>query len=52
MHGSHSATLLLRTYENTINICDIQTKLIRLMTDSAANSLKAFQNLILPGFEH
>ena len=49
MHGSHSATLLSRTYENIINI---QTKFVRLMTDNAANSLKAFQNLILPGFEH
>ena len=52
MHESHSATLLLRTYENIINIFYIQTKFVRLMTDNAANSLKAFQNLILPGFEH
>ena len=38
--------------ENIINIFDIQTKFVRLITDNAANRLKAFQNLILPGFEH
>ena len=52
MYGNHSDTLLLQTYENTINIFYIQAKFVRLMTDNAANSLKAFQNLILPGFEH
>ena len=52
MHGSCSVTVLLQTYENIIKIFDIQTKLIRLTTDNAANNFKAFQNLILPHFEH
>ena len=52
MHGSRSSTVLLKTYENIINIFDIQTKLIRLTTDNPANNFKAFQNLILPYFEH
>ena len=52
MHGSHSASLLLRTYENIINIFDVQTKFVRLMTDNAAGSSKAFQNLTFQGFEH
>ena len=52
MHVSHSVTVLLPTYENIINIFDIQTKLIRLMIENAANNFKAFQNLILPHFKH
>lgn len=52
MYGSHSANVLLQTYENIINMFDIETKLVRLVTDNASNNLKAFQNLIIPGFEH
>ncbi|CAF1482350.1 unnamed protein product [Rotaria magnacalcarata] len=52
LHGSHTANLLLQTYENVISMFDIQTKLVRLVTDNAANNIKAFENLIIPGFEH
>ncbi|CAF3089987.1 unnamed protein product [Rotaria socialis] len=52
LHGSHSANLLLQTYENVVSMFDTQTKLVRLVTDNAANNIKAFENLIIPGFEH
>ncbi|CAF4794697.1 unnamed protein product [Rotaria sp. Silwood1] len=52
LHGSHTANLLLQTYENIVSMFDIQTKLVRLVTDNAANNIKAFENLIIPGFEH
>jgi hypothetical protein len=51
LHGSHTANLLLQTYENVVGTFDIQTKLVRLVTDNAANNIKAFENLIIPGFE-
>ena len=51
MYGSHTANLLLQTYENAIGMFDIEGKLVRLVTDNASNNLKAFQNLIIPGFE-
>ncbi|CAF5096504.1 unnamed protein product, partial [Rotaria sp. Silwood1] len=34
------------------NPFNIQTKLVRLVTDNAANNIKAFETLIIPGFEH
>ena len=44
--------MLLQTYENIVNGFEIQTKVVHLVTDNAANNIKAFQNLIIPGFEH
>ena len=44
--------MLLQTYENIVNGFEIQTKVVHLVTDNAANNKKAFQNLIIPGFEH
>jgi hypothetical protein len=52
LYGSHTANLLLHTYENVVSMFDIQSKLVRLVTDNAANNIKAFENLIIPGFEH
>ncbi|CAF1314804.1 unnamed protein product, partial [Rotaria sp. Silwood1] len=52
LHGSHTANLLLETYENIVSMFNIQTKLVRLVTDNAANNIKAFETLIIPGFEH
>ncbi|CAF1493204.1 unnamed protein product [Rotaria sordida] len=52
LHGSHMDNLLLQTYENVVNMFDIQAKLVRLVTENAANYIKAFENLIIPGFEH
>ena len=44
--------MLLQTYENIVSGFEIQTKVVHLVTDNAANNIKAFQNLIIPGFEH
>lgn len=52
LYGSHTANLLLQTYESVIDSYGIQEKLVRLVTDNAANNMKAFQDLILPGFEN
>ena len=51
MYGSHTASSLLQTYEDAISMFDIEKKLVRLITDNASNNVKAFQNLIIPGFE-
>jgi hypothetical protein len=51
LYGSHTANLLLQNYENVINSFGIETKLVRLVTDNASNNIKAFKNLIIPGFE-
>ena len=52
MNGSHTGSVLLRSYENVINMLNLQTKLVRLVTDNAANNLKAFENFLILGFEH
>ena len=51
LYGSHTANLLLKNYENVISSFDIETKLVRLVTDNATNNIKAFHDLIIPGFE-
>ncbi|CAF1511795.1 unnamed protein product [Adineta ricciae] len=51
LYGSHTANLLLQTYENIVNSFDINGKLVRLVTDNASNNIKAYENLIIPGFE-
>ncbi|CAF3794554.1 unnamed protein product [Rotaria sp. Silwood1] len=51
LYGSHTANLLLQNYENIISSFGIGTKLVRLVTDNATNNIKAFQHLIIPGFE-
>ncbi|CAF2100505.1 unnamed protein product [Rotaria magnacalcarata] len=50
--GSHSGSLLLQKYEETINTFGIKHKVIRLVTDSSANNIHAFKDLVIPGFEH
>jgi len=51
LRGSHTANLLLHHYENVLNTFDINTKIARLVTDNASSNIKAFQDLIVPGFE-
>ena len=51
LYGSHTANLLLQTYENVIDSFEINQKLVRLVTDNASNNIKAYEGLILPGFE-
>ena len=49
--GSHTGDNLLAEYEHVTTTFNIQTKVIRLITDNASNNLSAFSQLILPGFE-
>jgi hypothetical protein len=49
--GSHSGPLLLEKYEEVVGKFRIKDKIIRLVTDSAANNISAFKNLVIPGFE-
>ncbi|CAF1525311.1 unnamed protein product, partial [Adineta ricciae] len=49
--GSHSSSLLLEKYEEIVSAFGIKDKVIRLVTDNAANNISAFQDIIIPGFE-
>ncbi|CAF3244182.1 unnamed protein product [Rotaria sp. Silwood2] len=51
LNGSHSGEKLLEYYELVINEFQIQNKLCRIITDNASNNIKAFADLIIPGFE-
>ena len=44
--GSHSGSLLLQKYEETINTFGINHKVIRLVTDSSANNIHALKILL------
>lgn len=49
---SHSGSLLRQKYQEVVNAFGIANKVIRIVTDSAANNIDAFQHKIIPGFEH
>ncbi|CAF1197389.1 unnamed protein product [Didymodactylos carnosus] len=49
--GNHRAPLLLETYETCINSFQIQSKVVRLITDSCSSNISAFSGLIIPDFE-
>jgi hypothetical protein len=51
LNGSHTGEKVLEYYELIINEFQIQNKLSRIITDNASNNIKAFENLIIPGFE-
>ena len=51
MEGSHNGGKLLECYESIIQEFSIQDKLSRIVTDNASNNIKAFGDLIIPGFE-
>ncbi|CAF0941124.1 unnamed protein product [Rotaria sordida] len=51
LKGRHTADVLLAEFEKVINYYRIEKKLVRLITDNAANNIKAFDNILLPGFE-
>jgi len=42
---------LRRQLEDTIANFNIEDKVVRIVTDNASNNLKAFDELIIPGFE-
>ncbi|CAF1493068.1 unnamed protein product, partial [Didymodactylos carnosus] len=51
--GSHTGEALLNEFEKIISSdYNIENTLVRLVTDNAANNVKAFKSLIVPGFEH
>jgi hypothetical protein len=50
--GSHCGSSLLQTYEEIVNLFNIEHKIVRLVTDSiSSNNISAFKDLIIPGFE-
>ena len=51
LNGSHTGEKLLEYFESVINEFQIHNKLCRIVTDNASNNIKAFENLIIPGFE-
>ncbi|CAF0994470.1 unnamed protein product [Didymodactylos carnosus] len=51
--GSHTGEALLNEFEKIISSdYNIENKLVRLVTDNAANNVKAFKSLIVPSLEH
>ncbi|CAF1468979.1 unnamed protein product, partial [Didymodactylos carnosus] len=51
LKGHHTADVLLAEFEKVINYYHIEKKLVRLITDNAVNNIKAFDDILLPGFE-
>ena len=47
----HTAEALLSEFERVIDYYHIEKKLVRLITDDAANNIKAFDEISLPGFD-
>lgn len=51
LNGSHTSEKLFEYCDLIINEFQIHNKLCRIVTDNASNNIKAFENLIIPGFE-
>ncbi|CAF1334543.1 unnamed protein product [Didymodactylos carnosus] len=49
--GRHTGENLISEFEKILQFYSIQKTLVRLVTDNASNMIKAFDKLILPGFE-
>lgn len=49
--GSHTGDNLRRQLEDVTATFNIEEKLVRIITDNASNNLKAFDQLVIPGFE-
>ena len=49
--GSHTGENLRHQLESILATYDIDDKLVRIVTDNASNNMKAFGDLIVPGFE-
>ncbi|CAF1254367.1 unnamed protein product [Didymodactylos carnosus] len=49
--GRHTGENLISEFEKILQFYSIQKKLVKLVTDNASNMIKAFDKLILPGFE-
>ncbi|CAF1080218.1 unnamed protein product [Adineta ricciae] len=47
----HTGDNLRQQLEDTIAAFNIEDKLVRIVTDNASNNLKAFDELVIPGFE-
>ena len=51
LNDRHTAEALLSEFERVIDYYHIEKKLVRLITDNATNSIKAFDEILLPGFD-
>ena len=49
--GSHTGDNLRRQLEDAMATFNIEEKVVRVVTDNASNNLKAFDELVIPGFE-
>ena len=49
--GSHSGENLRRQLEGVMATYDIEEKVVRIVTDNASNNIKAFDDLVVLGFE-
>ncbi|CAF3274319.1 unnamed protein product [Rotaria socialis] len=51
LSGSHTGDNLRRQLEDAMANFNIENKVARIVTDNASNNLKAFDELVIPGFE-
>ncbi|CAF2484764.1 unnamed protein product [Rotaria sp. Silwood2] len=51
LSGPHTGESLRRQLEGVIATFNIEDKVVWIVTDNASNNLKAFDELIIPGFE-
>ena len=49
--GPHTGDNLRRQLESTAATFNIEEKIVQIVTDNASNNLKAFDELVIPGFE-
>ncbi|CAF2815019.1 unnamed protein product [Rotaria sp. Silwood2] len=51
LKGRHTTDVLLSEFEKVINYHHIERKLVRLITNNAANNIKVFDTILLRDFE-
>jgi hypothetical protein len=52
LEGHHTGDKLSAEFDRVIQLYNLNDKIVRLITDNASNNLAAFDDIILPGFEH
>lgn len=49
--GAHTGENLRHQLEGVMATYNIEDKVVRIVTDNASNNIKAFKDLMVPGFE-
>ncbi|CAF4508511.1 unnamed protein product, partial [Didymodactylos carnosus] len=51
LKGRHTAINILNEFNKVIKFYELESKLVRIVTDNASNNTAAFDNIRLPGFD-